>query len=316
MKNDNEWYKKEKNLPFWEAGYRDSKVSTMGGPSVELYEILPALPPNARVVDLGCGEGRNALYLAKKGCEVTALDQSESAIKKLKKGAKALDVKVNTLVMDLNDFEPTGKYDLVIAHGALHFLEVNKWRELLCKLKECTKVGGFNSFSVFIPTEKYEFPKELKACGTKESFKVGDLKQFYGDWQILRCDSYAKWDKHPNIPMHVHYTEKIIARKRFDIESGFKVKSLYDKNRTLSKECFEKVMIGYDEEEVKNICGEPSVVDEVNFDTQTMGAKNLTDKQYVLRDLYYGKIAFQLINGEVRGKYIYDNEPIRLKIEK
>ena len=53
-----------REAPFWEQGYRDMAVSTMGGPNHDIVEILPALRPGARVLDLGAGEGRNAFFLA------------------------------------------------------------------------------------------------------------------------------------------------------------------------------------------------------------------------------------------------------------
>ncbi|SPS02922.1 hypothetical protein CBM2634_U490002 [Cupriavidus taiwanensis] len=58
---------------FWEKGYSDTKVWTMGGPSVEVFEIEQFLPRNSTVIDIGCGEGRNALFLALRGHKVTAL---------------------------------------------------------------------------------------------------------------------------------------------------------------------------------------------------------------------------------------------------
>lgn len=296
MTTDAKWYEKEKFSSFWEVGYRNNTISTMGGPSVEVYEILNSLPKSAKVIDLGCGEGRNALFLAKHGCEVTAVDHSETAIEKVKKGADALGVNIKTMVCDLNEFEPSEKYDLVLAHGVLHFLEVENWRKLLLKLKECTNTGGFHSFSVFMPTEEYDVPEEIKAAGHKKSFKKGDLNDFYGDWQRIRFDSYAKWDKHPGIPMHVHYTEKIISRKIFEIESGYEVKSLYKDHDPITKEKFEKVEIGFDESKVIDICGNPGVIDEVNFGTETIGSEDLTVSNYILKDLYYGKVAFQFIN--------------------
>ncbi len=315
MSTETKWYEKEKFSSFWEVGYRNNTVSTMGGPSIEVYEILNSLPAGAKVIDLGCGEGRNALFLAKHGCEVTAIDHSKTAIDKVRKGADTLGVNVKTMVCDLNEFEPKEKYDLVLAHGVLHFLDIENWRKLLSKLKESTNIGGFHSFSVFMPTDEYDVPDEIKAAGHKKSFKKGDINDFYGDWQRIRFDSYAKWDKHPEIPMHVHYTEKIIARKVFEIEKGYEVKSLYKDHDVITKEQFESVEIGFNENQVIEICGEVGLIDEVNFGTETIGAKNLTDKDYILKDLYYGKVAFQLINGEVRGKYIYDTEPTRVSID-
>src|SRR5437764_12006213 len=88
---------------FWEQGYRDAAVSTMGGPNHDIVEIVPLLPPEARVLDLGCGEGRNAFFLAGRGCEVTAVDISAAGIEKLVALCAAQEVPMTAEVADLND---------------------------------------------------------------------------------------------------------------------------------------------------------------------------------------------------------------------
>ena len=69
--------------PFWEQAYQDLEGSTFGKPSKEFYELVQTLRPGSRVLDLGCGEGRNALFLAENELDVTAVDSSEQGIRKL-----------------------------------------------------------------------------------------------------------------------------------------------------------------------------------------------------------------------------------------
>lgn len=68
---------------WWDSGYADHDVSCMGGPSPEIFEITPALRAESVIVELGCGEGRNVLYLAQLGHQVIASDISEAAVSKL-----------------------------------------------------------------------------------------------------------------------------------------------------------------------------------------------------------------------------------------
>jgi tellurite methyltransferase len=52
--------------PFWESAFKDlGAPSPFGPPSGEFLELLNVLPKNARVLDLACGDGRNALFLAR-----------------------------------------------------------------------------------------------------------------------------------------------------------------------------------------------------------------------------------------------------------
>jgi trans-aconitate methyltransferase len=49
------------NTPFWETTYQDFAVNSFGKPSQEFFDLIHRLPPHAKVLDLGCGEGRNVL---------------------------------------------------------------------------------------------------------------------------------------------------------------------------------------------------------------------------------------------------------------
>nr|MCR5106345.1 class I SAM-dependent methyltransferase [Eubacterium sp.] len=85
-------------------------------------------------VEFGCGEGRNAIFLAKSGIDVTAIDSSDIAIRNAK--AKTEDLKNVTLIC--SDFLAVDfadrKYDLVLDSGMFHHLAPHRrlqYRELL-----------------------------------------------------------------------------------------------------------------------------------------------------------------------------------------
>ncbi len=68
---------------FWEESYkRTGSPDTFGGeqPSAELYDIVKRLPHGAKVLDLGCGEGRNALLLAQNGLAIMKLTARRQAL--------------------------------------------------------------------------------------------------------------------------------------------------------------------------------------------------------------------------------------------
>jgi len=75
-----------KKKPFWEDSYkRPGKLDTFGGgkPSEAVVKAAFQLPSGIKALDLGCGEGRNALYLASLGFKTSASDISQSGIDKL-----------------------------------------------------------------------------------------------------------------------------------------------------------------------------------------------------------------------------------------
>ena len=88
---------------------------------VQLFEIGSI--PIGRAIDLGCGEGSNAIYLSQKGFDVTGVDFSPTAIKRAILNAKSADEKVNFVEDDLTDLQQvSGKFDLLVDFGALNDL--------------------------------------------------------------------------------------------------------------------------------------------------------------------------------------------------
>jgi SAM-dependent methyltransferase len=74
-----------------------------------------------KAITLGCGTGRETIYLAKKGFDVIGVDFSRTAIKKAQRNAKAAGVNVRFFVDDLIDLQHVqGTYDLVTDFGALN----------------------------------------------------------------------------------------------------------------------------------------------------------------------------------------------------
>ena len=63
--------------------YLNKEKSTFGNPSKEVKELVPYLKKDAKILDVGCGDGRHALYLASLGFQVDAFDLSKNAIEKL-----------------------------------------------------------------------------------------------------------------------------------------------------------------------------------------------------------------------------------------
>lgn len=105
-------------IPFWEESYkRTGSPDTFGDgkPSAELYDIVNRLPHGAKVLDLGCGEGRNALFLAQNGLDVTAVDISEAGIAKLHDIADQKRLLVETEVQDMRAYVFKDTYDLIVA---------------------------------------------------------------------------------------------------------------------------------------------------------------------------------------------------------
>ncbi len=199
------------NKPFWEKAYKNMETTTFGNPSLEVYEISNSLSKGTRVLDAGCGDGRNALYLAEKGFSVDAFDISANGIEKLNVLAKQKGININAWVQDLAEYEFKSHYDLIISHGVLHLVTRDTWTRFIRDMKSHTRVNGVNVIVVF--TDALPVPGDL-AEHFVGLFAENEIKDIYSDWAIEYFKSYDFYDTHPGGLKHHHAANKLIARKR------------------------------------------------------------------------------------------------------
>ena len=96
---------------FWNETWAD--IEDCGSDSDEiLVDQVGRLVPG-RALDIGCGTGGNAMWLAEQGWELTAMDYSIVAIKKGKRLAAERGVNVEFVVADASQYQPQGHYDLI-----------------------------------------------------------------------------------------------------------------------------------------------------------------------------------------------------------
>ena len=96
---------------FWDETWADLGAIGSGSDEI-LAEHVGHLTPG-RALEFGCGIGGNAIWLAKKGWQVTALDYSTVAVEKGKQLAAEQGVSVNFVLEDVSKFQPMGSFDLI-----------------------------------------------------------------------------------------------------------------------------------------------------------------------------------------------------------
>ncbi len=196
--------------PFWENEYLNKEKSTFGNPSKEVEDIVPFLSNDAKILDVGCGDGRHALYLAKSGFKVDAFDISTNAIDKLNYLKGKYKFNINTSICNVLDFEFKYKYDLIIVHGVLQFIKKEKQPIVIDLLKKWTKPDGYNIIALF--TDEEPIPEDLKDVMVGV-FKNGEIKEYYYDWEIKLFENKKFNDEHENGIKHCHALNKIVAQK-------------------------------------------------------------------------------------------------------
>ena len=129
----------------WESRYRSGFLPwDTGRPSAELVRQLAANPVKpGRAIELGCGTGTNAIWLAQQGFAVTAIDISPLAIEQAKKRAEAANVRVRFLSADVTDLPDLGPpFDFFFDRGCYHAVRRVDAESFLLTLERITAPGS------------------------------------------------------------------------------------------------------------------------------------------------------------------------------
>lgn len=124
----------------WDNRYRGSGLVWSAQPNQTLVAESGTLPLG-RALDLGCGEGRNSIWLAEQGWDVVGVDFSQVAIQRAREIAQRRGVSVEWIVADLNEYDPPKRWFDLVVDLYIH-LEPNERRALTSKAARAVAPGG------------------------------------------------------------------------------------------------------------------------------------------------------------------------------
>jgi tellurite methyltransferase len=162
--------------------------------------------------DIGCGEGKNAIHLARLGAVVDAWDISAFALDNARKAWEDNDI-VNWRLADARTTLPvrTG-YDYVVMYGLLHCLrDRNEVMSLIAKTQDATKVGGLHIVVAF-----NDRMQDLSAHPNLNPTLLSHTAYLnaYDQWRILHESDQDLHETHPhNCISHTHSMTRLIAEK-------------------------------------------------------------------------------------------------------
>lgn len=180
---------------FWDDFYTDRTKEIpffkIKGPDENLVDYFKNGLAPKRVLEIGCGPGRNAVYMAKKGCEVDALDLSNNAIEWAKERAREEGVNIDFHCISLFDFKfKPHSYDFIYDCGLFHHLAPHRRLTYLEMLKKALKRDGYFGIVCFntegaLETSDWEVYKEGSLKGGI-GYTEGRLKEvFMNDFNLI-----------------------------------------------------------------------------------------------------------------------------------
>jgi 2-polyprenyl-3-methyl-5-hydroxy-6-metoxy-1,4-benzoquinol methylase len=115
-----------------------------GEPCPELIEFFKENPDRGKVLDLGCGQGRDALALASLGYEVTGVDISQVGIDQMIRDAKKSKLNVTGIVGDIYESPIDSSFDYILLDSMLHFYKQDREKEvtLVQRIMKEMRVGA------------------------------------------------------------------------------------------------------------------------------------------------------------------------------
>lgn len=146
---------------FWNKKFADPKTEFKREPSALLVDAIRGRSAG-RALDLGMGEGRNTIYLAKQGWQTTGVDLSDVAVGQARARAAQLHVTINTAVDDLTHYDlGKGQWDLIAAFY-VHAWYNSTRPETPARIVTALKPGGLLVIEGFAGNERFMFqPNEL-----------------------------------------------------------------------------------------------------------------------------------------------------------
>jgi SAM-dependent methyltransferase len=185
----------------WDERYRRGEHAPLE-PNPLLVGAAESLAPG-RALDVACGAGRHALFLAKKGWQVTAVDASSVGIELTRERARALGVEIDARVADLErgEFEiERGAFDLI---AVFYYLQ----RDLWPRIRKGVRAGGHVVAAIHLRDEDAAEEK-----GNPDFLlQSGELRAEFSGWEILHYHETRLTDE--DAGLHHRRTAEIIARK-------------------------------------------------------------------------------------------------------
>ncbi len=166
----------ESDRSQWDQVY-DQENYVFGKEPSELLVNHVDILPVGRALDIAMGEGRNAVFLAKKGFVVDGVDISEVAIRKAKRLAKESKVEIATINADLNTYQiKPENYEVILN---IQYLQ----RSLIPQIKRGLKRGGVIVFE----NQTIDQLKLPGSTGVPREYLLnpGELKELFKDFKIL-----------------------------------------------------------------------------------------------------------------------------------
>lgn len=201
-----------KRITIYEDEYLTEEYYWGTEPNSACYQVLQLMPPtkHLKLLDVGCGEGKDAVFFARNGYDVSAFDITDAGIEKTRRLADKIGVHVNVFKADLLEFRLDTHYDIIFSSGVLHYIKPEYREEIFDNYKRFTNDNGMHVFNVFVNKPFIAPPPENEPNAYK--WHSGELLTHYHDW-FIRESAEVVFDCNSSGIPHKHAMTTMAAQK-------------------------------------------------------------------------------------------------------
>ena len=198
------------DLSPYENQYGDDDYFWGIVPSTMCLKVLELLPQDRplKLLDIGCGEGKDSVFFARCGYEVSAFDISERGLEKVKRLADAAHVNVRAFRANIWDYRLNEYYDVLYSSGVLHYIKPELRDEVMKNYRTHVSTDGLVALHTFVTKPFIERDDQRKIVWL---WKSGELFTYFHDWYIESCSEYIFNCNSSGMP-HKHAANRLFAR--------------------------------------------------------------------------------------------------------
>ncbi len=185
------------------------------------------LEPGTSVLDVGVGQGRNALPLARGGCRVTGLDNSEVAISSVRAAAENENLDLVLHQKPFLDFQAPESFDVILCFGLLQILSPEDSASLLERIHHWLRPGGI----LFMTAWHVDDPSFPGLCDTWERLGLhrfrspdkkryrsflgrGEILQLFFRWKVIHhWEGLGQFHRHGDSQLERHGDVEVVLGK-------------------------------------------------------------------------------------------------------
>ncbi|MHC4952737.1 MAG: class I SAM-dependent methyltransferase [Planctomycetota bacterium] len=162
----------------WDTRYESGERCAGQEPAALLRSHERHLPRGGRALDVAAGAGRNAVFLARRGLSVDAVDRSGAGLARAAELAREEGVTIHTIVADLVDYDLGSEtYDVVVN---FHYLQ----RDLVPRIRRALRPGGLVVFETYT-AQQLEIPGARGPSNPDFLLAPGELEAMFAGFEIL-----------------------------------------------------------------------------------------------------------------------------------